>query len=142
MLQLLPKSHPRPFPESSLFIIRLFALTSQTPVETDGKVTNPYMLNPLLIPSFHIIVRFPPSAYNQPTTSIYIPKITMSVERMAVRFGNMQNVVEFGDWSVQSGRGGVVAGYVAAESVMISTGENAVRGRWNVSKEIVVNNTE
>ena len=61
---------------------------------------------------------------------------------MAVRFGNLENVVEFGEVSIESKRGGVNAEYLSARNVSVWTGENAVRGRWNVSEAILVNSTE
>jgi len=101
------------------------------------------MIDPMLLPSFHIIIRLPPSAVTNPTrSSIYLPSLTFKLDRMGVRFGNMQNIVDFGNVTVNSGRGGFVADYIAAENVDIITSQNTVRGRWNISQSISVNNTE
>jgi len=101
------------------------------------------MLNPTSLPSFHIIVHLPPSAVTQPShPTIGIPSLEFELDRMAVRFGDLQNVVDFGNINVTSGRGGVDAVYVGAERVDIRTGENTVRGRWNITESLIVNNTE
>jgi hypothetical protein len=101
------------------------------------------MLNPTSLPSFHIIVYLPPSSTLSPTQStVSIPNLDFVLDRMAVRFGNLQNVVEFGSLNVTSGRGGVDAVYVSADRVDVRTGENSVRGRWNITESIIVNNTE
>ena len=101
------------------------------------------MLNPTSLPSFHIVVHLPPSAVTQPArATVGIPSLDFVLDRMAVRFGNLQNVVEFGNINVTSGRGGVDAIYVGAERVDIRTAENTVRGRWNITESLVVNNTE
>ena len=101
------------------------------------------MLNPMLLPSFHVVIRLPPSAYqNQSQASLFLSKMHFELDRMAVRLGNLQNVVDFGSFEVDSGRGGVVADYAAAESVAIWTGDNSVRGRWNISESIIVNSTQ
>lgn len=101
------------------------------------------MLNPTSLPSFHVVIHLPPSSV-APTDapSVSIPYIEFRLDRMAVRFGNMQNVVDFGMVNVTSYRGGVEAVYVSAEQVDIRTGENTVRGRWNITDSIVVNNTQ
>ena len=113
-----------------------------TPVETDGKVSNAYILNPTSLPSFHAVIYLPPSATIHPSQAVSIPKIDYHLDRMAVRFGNLQNIVEFGDVHINSIRGGVNAVYLAAESVDIRTGENTVRCRFNISKSIAINQTE
>ena len=100
------------------------------------------MINPMLLSSFHVVIRLPPSAVTGPiSSSIYLPSMTFTLDRMSIRFGNMQNIVDFGNISVMSGRGGLVAGYVAAKNVDIITSQNSVRGLWNISESISVNNT-
>lgn len=121
----------------------MYTADIQTPQETDGKVSNAYMLNPTSLPSFHVVVHLPPSSVAETNApSVSIPRMEFQLDRMAVRFGNMQNVAEFGYVNVTSFRGGVDAVYVSAEKVDIRTGENAVRGRWNITESIVVNNTQ
>ncbi|ORX40498.1 hypothetical protein BD324DRAFT_606412 [Kockovaella imperatae] len=115
-----------------------------TPSQTDGKVSNAYMLNPMLLPSFHVVIRLPPSALQAWSQAplVYSPSVSFELDRMAVRLGNLSNVAEFGSINVNSGRGGVIAEYVAAETVNIWTGANAVRGVWNISQAITVNSTD
>ncbi len=109
---------------------------------TDGKVSNVYTIDPTLLPSFHVIIRLPPSAFTNSTqSSIYLPSLTANLDRMGVRIGNMQDIVDFGNVTVNSGRGGLVAGYVAAKNVDVTTTQNSVKGRWNISESISVNNT-
>lgn len=101
------------------------------------------MLNPTSLPSFHIVVYLPPSSTLAPSQStVSMPNLDFVLDRMAVRFGNLQNIVEFGSLDVTSGRGGVDAVYVSADKVDVRTGENSVRGRWNITESIIVNNTE
>lgn len=101
------------------------------------------MLNPASLPSFHIIVHLPPSSVTAPTRpTVGIPSLGFDLDRMAVRFGNLENVVQFGNINVTSTRGGVDAIYVGAERVDIRTGENVVRGRWNITESLIVNNTD
>ncbi len=106
-------------------------------------MTNAYMINPMLLPSFHVVIRFPPSVMstNMTRPSISLPSLTFNLDRMGVRFGDMKDMVDFGAIRVNSGRGGLVAEYVAAETVDIITAQNSVRGRWNISQSISVNNT-
>ena len=104
---------------------------------------NVYAIDPSQLPSFHVVVRFPPSALaNSTSSSIYLPSVTLDVDRMTVRFGDMENIADFGAINVTSGRGGVTSGYVAAKTIDISTSQNSVRGTYNVSESFVVNNTE
>lgn len=105
-------------------------------------MSNAYAINPVFLPSIHVIVRFPPSAFSNSTRpSIYLPSMTFNLDRMGVRFGNLQNIVEFGNLTLTSGRGGMVADYVTAKNVDVITSQNSVRGRWNISESISVNNT-
>ena len=100
------------------------------------------MLNPMQLPSFHVIIRLPPSAYlNDSNAIIYAPSMSFHLDRMAVRLGDLENVVRFGSLEIDSGRGGVVAEHVTADTVSIWTGANAVRGKWNISEAISVNST-
>lgn len=66
----------------------------------------------------------------------------MTLEGMGVRVGDLSGIVNFGTWNITSERGGAVVDYVAAERVWVQTAENAVRGRFNVSKSLYVNSTE
>ena len=99
------------------------------------------MINPLLLPSFDVVIRLPPSALNSTRSSIYLPSATFTLDRMGVRFGDLQNMVDFGNITVTSGRGGLVAEYVAAENVNVTTSQNSVRGLWNISESIFLNAT-
>jgi hypothetical protein len=98
------------------------------------------MLDPTQLPQFQVVVRVPP-AWLAGGNHYYLPSVSVDVERMAVRFGSMDHI-GFGLWNVTSGRGGVTVDYVSAENVSVVTGENAVRGMWNVSGSIYVNVTE
>ena len=70
-----------------------------------------------------------------------MPSATFNLDRMGVRFGDLQNMIDFGTITVTSGRGGLVAQYVAAENVNVTTSQNSVRGLWNISESITINNT-
>ncbi|KAL7420695.1 hypothetical protein Q5752_004646 [Cryptotrichosporon argae] len=115
-----------------------------TPVETDGGISNPYLLNVQTTPSYHVVVRLPPSAVKNPVytySPVYIPDLAVNVSQMAVRTGNMQGVVDFGNWSISTCRGGVVTVYVAAQNAIVSAGGSSVQGKFNVSESLVVNGT-
>lgn len=66
----------------------------------------------------------------------------MRLDKMGVRVGDLSGIADFGIWNVTSDRGGAVVDYVAAERVWVQTAENAVRGRFNVSKSLYINSTE
>lgn len=68
--------------------------------------------------------------------------MALRLDKMGVRVGNLAGIVDFGSWNVTSDRGGAVVDYVAAERVWVQTAENAVRGRFNVSKSLNINSTE
>ncbi|ORY25431.1 hypothetical protein BCR39DRAFT_544074 [Naematelia encephala] len=112
-----------------------------TAQETDSKASNPYMLNPLYMPSIQVVVRFPPSVLSQKSRPLWLPNVQLNVDRSAVRVGYLENVVECGVFGVTSGRGGLVAGYLTAEDVTVLTGSNSIRGTFNVSSSLSLNST-
>lgn len=113
---------------------------SQTPIQTDGKVSNVYALDPTLLPQFQVIVRLPPSVVTG-SNSMYMPSLSFQLERMAASFGRLPTV-GFGNWNVSSARGGISSAYVAAANVTAMTSQNAIRGLWNISESINVTNSE
>ncbi|KAK8853502.1 hypothetical protein IAR55_004209 [Kwoniella newhampshirensis] len=113
-----------------------------TPQETDGKVANPYSINPAYIPTSHIIIRLPPSAYQASSPPIYFPSLELNLDRMEVRFGDTTSAAEFGSLGIETGRGGMNAGYIAAKNAAIIAADNPVRGRWNVSEALWINVTD
>lgn len=114
----------------------------QTPIQTDGKVNNVYMLDPTQIPSFQIIVRFPPSLVFTNSTPLYMPSLRLSLDRMNVVFGDTTGIAEFGNVNVTTGQGGVLAQYIASENITISSASNDVKGTWNISNTLSINATE
>jgi hypothetical protein len=118
------------------------------------------MLDPTLLPSFHIIIRFPPSAVWERSSMLVnnngqnsddaqnIPpplrfrSMNMHVDSMALRIGDLRGLADFGRFSFDAGRGGVAVDYLAAKQVWIATSENSVRGTFNVSESLYVNATE
>lgn len=127
-------------------------LMPQTPITTDGKITNPYTLDPTQQPSFHIIIRFPPSLFT--TTAgpgagsdaargpVFISDMLLRLDKMGLRIGDLSGIAKFGNVNITSNSGGAVVDYIAADRVWVQTAENAVRGRFNVSKSLYINSTE
>ncbi|WVQ94998.1 hypothetical protein IAU59_002090 [Kwoniella sp. CBS 9459] len=113
-----------------------------SPKETDGKISNPYKIDPALVPTNQIVVRLPPSMYSASTPSIYIPSFSIEAGRMIVRFGDLTNVASFGDLKIDSSRGGVRVAYAEAERTSVISYTGDVQGRWNVSESLIVNVTD
>ncbi|WVW86498.1 hypothetical protein I302_108547 [Kwoniella bestiolae CBS 10118] len=113
-----------------------------SPKETDGKMANPFKLNPNMIPTNLVIIRLPPSAYNAQTPSLEIPSFSLDAEHMVVRLGKLSNVVSFDTLNLDTNRGGVEATYAQVKKGSIVAFEGNVRGTWNVSETLIVNVTD
>ncbi|WVF67404.1 hypothetical protein IAT40_002160 [Kwoniella sp. CBS 6097] len=113
-----------------------------SPKETDGKMSNPYKIDPALVPTHQVVVRLPPSMYSASTPPIYIPSFSIESDRMIVRLGDLENVVSFGDLKIDSSRGGVRVKYVEAERTSVISYTGDVSGTWNVSESLIVNVTD
>ncbi|WVR09697.1 hypothetical protein IAU60_006773 [Kwoniella sp. DSM 27419] len=109
--------------------------------ETDGKISNPYKLNPALVPTSAIVVRLPPSLFASGSQPLYLPSFSVSADRMAVHFGRLDGAVAFGDLTIAAANGGLYAQYAEAERASIMAVAGDVRGRLNVSESLVVNIT-
>jgi hypothetical protein len=118
-------------------------LTMQTPIETDGKVTNVYMLEPTSLPSFQIVIRLPPAAYAGAIAHpLWLNSFGITVDRMNTIIGNLDGILEFGRFNFNTGRGSFSAGHLTAQEASIFSSYNDVRGTFNVSESLVVNVTE
>ncbi|OCF31593.1 hypothetical protein I316_06792 [Kwoniella heveanensis BCC8398] len=113
-----------------------------SPKETDGKMSNPYKIDPALVPTHQVVIRLPPSMYSSPTSPLYIPSFSIESDRMIVRFGDLTNVASFGDLKIDSARGGVQVKYAEAERTTVISYIGDVSGRWNVSESLIVNVTD
>ncbi|WVQ66817.1 uncharacterized protein L199_005008 [Kwoniella botswanensis] len=113
-----------------------------SPRETDGKMTNPFKLNPNLVPTNLVIIRLPPSMYSANTPPTNLPSFSLDAEHMIVRLGKLNNVASFDLLNLETGRGGVYANYaqVTKGSVVAFSGD--VKGTWNVSEALIVNVTD
>lgn len=101
------------------------------------------MLDPTQLPTFQVLVRFPPSkVYSTNDTALYIPSLRIALDRMNVVFGDMRGIVDFGNVNLTTSRGGVTAQYLAGRNITVSAGYNDIRGTWNVSNALNVNGTE
>jgi hypothetical protein len=129
--------------------------THQTPQQTDGRIDNPFLLDPALLPSFHVFIRLPPSIIPTstatasrtasgsllPSAGASISSFNLSLDRMAVKFGDT-GYAAFGDWAVRSDRGGVSVGYVRADNANVGVGTGGIRGTWEVAQSLTLNITE
>ena len=115
----------------------------QTPIQTDGKVTNPYMLDPGQLPTFEIVIRVPPSILNNPGVSkINIPSLYVDLDHMAVRLGDLQGVVDFDYVNITTRRGSIFATTMAASTAYLWAAESSVIGAFNVTDNLAINVTE
>ncbi|WWC64911.1 uncharacterized protein I303_107525 [Kwoniella dejecticola CBS 10117] len=113
-----------------------------SPKETDGKMTNPFKLDPNLIPTNLIVVRLPPSWYTPQSPYQTLPSFSLDAEQMVVRLGNLNNVASFTALNLDTCRGGVQVNYARAKKASIVAFEGSVRGTWNISESLIVNVTE
>ncbi|WWC72319.1 uncharacterized protein I206_106281 [Kwoniella pini CBS 10737] len=113
-----------------------------SPKETDGKLTNPFKLDPSLIPTNLIIVRLPPSWYSPQSPYSTLPSFSLDADQMVVRLGNLNNVAAFTALNLDTCRGGVQVNYAKAKKASVVAFEGSVRGTWNISESLVVNVTD
>jgi len=115
----------------------------QTPTETDGKVTNVYMLDPTSLPSFQIVVRLPPAAIAKTIENpIWLNSLNIDVDRMNVIWGDLEGILEMGSFTFNTGRGSFYAGHLTAQKATVLTAYNDVAGTFNISESLLVNISE
>jgi hypothetical protein len=100
------------------------------------------MLDPTQLPTFQVLVRFPPSLVYGNAPALYIPSLRMGLERMNVVFGDMRGIVDFGNFNLTSNKGGVQVQYLAGKNISITAGYNDIKGTWNVSNSLNINGTQ
>jgi hypothetical protein len=116
---------------------------NQTPTETDGKVTNVYMLDPTALPSFQIVVRLPPAAIAKKTAGpIWLNSLNIDVDRMNIIWGDLAGVLEMGSFVFNTRRGSFNAGHLSAQKATVLSAYNDVAGTFNVSESLLVNVSE
>ncbi|WVO15747.1 hypothetical protein L204_103409 [Cryptococcus depauperatus] len=110
-----------------------------SPRQTDNKISNRRILNPVYIPTHHIVIRVPPSVLNKQAPPVYFPMFTFNADQMSMKFGNLDQVIEFGDLDIDTKCGAINAEHVTLKTGnVVSKGFDFV-GRWNVSEELRVN---
>lgn len=115
-----------------------------TPTETDGGTDGPFLLNPLLTPAFHVIIRLPPSLITAKNNTVgYLPGLSLELAQMGTRIGNLEQVTVIGDLRIKAGcrGGGVVVDYASCETCTIMGAENTVQGTFNVTESLQINST-
>jgi hypothetical protein len=116
---------------------------NQTPTETDGKVTNVYMLDPTALPSFQIVVRLPPAAIAKKTANpIWLNSLNIDVDRMNIIWGDLAGVLEMGTFVFNTRRGSFNAGHLSAQKATVLSAYNDVAGTFNISESLLVNVSE
>jgi hypothetical protein len=116
---------------------------NQTPTETDGKVTNVYMLDPTALPSFQIVVRLPPAAIAKKTAGpIWLNSLNIDVDRMNIIWGDLAGVLEMGSFVFNTRRGSFNAGHLSAQKATVLSAYNDVAGTFNISESLLVNVSE
>ncbi|WWC92035.1 uncharacterized protein L201_006989 [Kwoniella dendrophila CBS 6074] len=113
-----------------------------SPRETDGKMTNPFKLDPSAVPTSLIVIRLPPSLYGPNTPPLDLPSFSLSADNMVVNFGNLNNVVSFDSLNLDTMRGGVDVTNAQAKRASIVAYDGHVKGTWNVTETLIVNVTE
>jgi hypothetical protein len=115
----------------------------QSPTETDGKVTNVYMLDPTSLPSFQIVVRLPPAAIARTIENpIWLDSLDIEVDRMNVIMGNLEGILEMGSFTFNTGRGSFYANHLTAQKATVLSAFNDVGGTFNISESLLVNVSE
>lgn len=115
-----------------------------TPTETVGGAEGPFLLDPMLTPAFHVIIRLPPSLIAAKNNTVgYLPGLSLELAQMGTRVGNLEQVAVIGDFKVQAGcrGGGVVVDYASCETCTIVGAENTVQGTFNVTHNLQINST-
>lgn len=64
------------------------------------------------------------------------------VDKMSIRFGNMQRLVNVGNWGVNTGRGAIDVAYLSAFNATAVSGGGSIRGMFNISQTLNLNTTE
>lgn len=114
-----------------------------TPTETDGKVTNVYMLEPTTMPSFQIVIRLPPAAYAGALANpLWLDSFTVDADRLNMIIGDLSGILTIGRFSLTTARGSFYAGNLVAQEATIYSSYNDVRGTFNISESLLVNVTE
>lgn len=74
---------------------------------------------------------------------VHMSNVTFTLSGMSVRVGNLFNVATFGDlvFAADCRGGGMVANYLAADTVLVAGAEGSVQGTFNVTKALNVNST-
>lgn len=101
------------------------------------------MLEPTSLPSFQIVIRLPPAAYARAIENpLWLNSFDISVDRMNTIIGDLDGILDFGRFTLNTGRGSFWAEHLTAQAASIFSSYNDVRGTFNISESLIVNVTE